>query len=67
MKQKLPETFTPSRTFLTPERLEGESYEDYKRRRKAGNDYVKHTRTKMFWDSYNNGTYVSRTGTARRI
>jgi len=60
MKHKLPESFTPSRTFLSPERLEEESFEDYKRRRKAGNAYVNQTRTKMFWDSYNQGTYACR-------
>jgi hypothetical protein len=65
MKQRLPENFTPSRTFLAPERLEGESFDEYKARRKAGNDYVKHTRTKMFWDSYNQGTYVCRANTVQ--
>jgi hypothetical protein len=48
-----------NRTFLQPKRIEDESYEDYMHRRKAGNDYVKNTRTKMFWDSYNKGTYFS--------
>lgn len=47
-----------NRAFLTPERLEGKTYEQYKVRRKAGNDFVKHTRTEMFWDSYYKVPYV---------
>lgn len=49
-----------NRNFLTPERLEGETYEQYKVRRKAGNDFVKNTRTKMFWDSYYKVPYVKK-------
>ena len=46
-----------ARTLLSPERLEGEIFEAYKVRRKAGNEYVKNTRTKMAWDSFSKGTY----------
>lgn len=43
---------------IKPERLDGESFEDYKLRRKINNISIKYwLRGRMFWDSSKKGTY----------
>lgn len=46
------------RELLRPQRAEGETFEQYKARRKAANIYVKKSGTTVVWDSYALGTFV---------
>jgi hypothetical protein len=42
-----------------PERLEGESFEQYKMRRAMGNAQIKvNAKGRMFWNSQEQGTYI---------
>ena len=45
----------------TPERLEGESFKDYKARRKLSHQVVKlNKKGKVFWNVIDQGTYVNK-------
>lgn len=58
--EELQNLSTTLKNLHVPQRLEGESFDDYVKRRQLSNMNIKYNRKngKMFWDSREKGTYV---------
>jgi hypothetical protein len=59
-KEQILENALKTPFVFVPQRLDNESFEDYKIRRKAGNlasNHYKHGAPKTFWDSRTQGTF----------